>query len=73
MDKKKGYLCIFVTTILFSSMEIVLKLSAGEFNPVQITMERFLVGGLLLIPFAYRRSASGTENLQHLISSGLCC
>lgn len=52
MDKKKGYLCIFVTTILFSSMEIVLKLSAGEFNPVQITMERFLVGGLLLIPFA---------------------
>lgn len=52
MDKKKGYICIFAATVLFSSMEIALKLSAGEFHPLQITMGRFLVGGLILIPFS---------------------
>ena len=52
MDKRKGYICIFAATILFSSMEIALKLSAGEFHPLQITLGRFLVGGLILIPFA---------------------
>lgn len=52
MDKRKGYICIFVATILFSSMEIVLKMSAGEFHPIQITMGRFLVGGIVLLPFA---------------------
>ncbi len=52
MDKKKGYICIFIATILFSSMEIVLKMSAGEFHPIQITMGRFFVGGIVLLPFA---------------------
>ncbi len=52
MDRKKGYLCIVAATILFSSMEIVLKLSAGEFHPIQITMGRFFVGGIVLLPLA---------------------
>ena len=52
MDKRKGYICIFAASILFSSMEIALKLSAGDFHPLQVTMGRFLVGGLILIPFA---------------------
>lgn len=66
MDKKKGYICIFLATILFSSMEIVLKLSASQFHPIQITMGRFLVGGLLLSPFA----ASGLRKRRRHIGKG---
>ncbi|MCI2062044.1 MAG: DMT family transporter [Eubacteriaceae bacterium] len=51
-NKKKGFICIAVTTLLFSSMEIALKFISGDFNPVQLTFSRFLVGGLVLLPFA---------------------
>ena len=52
MDRKIGYLCIFVTTLLFSSVEIVLKLTADMLNPIQMTFGRFFIGGVLLIPLA---------------------
>ena len=51
---KKGYLYIIIATLLFSSMEIALKLVAGDFNPIQMTLTRFLMGGLVLLPFALR-------------------
>ncbi len=49
-----GCICIAMATLIFSTMEVVLKLPAvaGAFHPIQITMERFLVGGLCLIPVA---------------------
>mgnify|MGYP005953665599 CR=1 FL=1 len=49
-----GCLFIALATLIFSTMEVVLKLPAvsGAFHPMQITMERFLVGGLCLIPIA---------------------
>lgn len=50
---KKGYLYIAITTILFSTMEIVLKL-LGNINPIQMTFTRFIVGGLVLLPFALK-------------------
>lgn len=49
---KRGYIYIMITTILFSSMEIVLKTISGVFNPIQLTFTRFLIGGLILLPFA---------------------
>ena len=51
---KRGYLYIAVTTLLFSSMEVALKLISGQFNPIQLNFSRFLIGGLVLIPFAVR-------------------
>jgi drug/metabolite transporter (DMT)-like permease len=48
---KKGYVYIIMTTIIFSTMEIALKLVAGTLNPIQITFIRFFIGGLFLIPF----------------------
>lgn len=48
----KGYFFIALATILFSTMEISLKTCSGDFNPVQLTMIRFLVGGAALTPFA---------------------
>lgn len=48
--------CVFIAlaTLIFSTMEVMLKLPAvsGAFHPMQITLERFLVGGLCLIPVA---------------------
>lgn len=49
---RKGYIYIILTTIIFSTMEIALKLISGVFNPIQLTFTRFFVGGLFLIPFA---------------------
>lgn len=51
---KKGYLYIAITTVLFSSMEIVLKSISNTFNPIQLTFERFFIGGLILLPFAIK-------------------
>ena len=52
MKVKSGYIYILLTAFMFSTMEIALKLVSGVFAPMQITMLRFLVGGVLLIPFA---------------------
>lgn len=51
---KKGYVYILLTTILFSSMEISLKMVAAEFNPFQMTFLRFFIGTLILFPFAIK-------------------
>ena len=47
-----GYVYIGITTVLFSSLEVVLKNTSTSFNPIQITLSRFLVGGFVLLPFA---------------------
>ena len=49
-----GGLYIALAAGIFSTLEILLKhpAVAGTFHPLQITMERFLVGGLCLIPAA---------------------
>lgn len=53
-NRKQGYLCIAITTVFFSLMEIVLKFIGGDLNPVQVTFSRFLFGGLVLLPFAVK-------------------
>ena len=50
----RGYIFIFLATVFFSSMEVALKTVAQDFHPMQLTCTRFLIGGLLLIPFAMR-------------------
>lgn len=50
----KGYFYILVTALAFSTMEIVGKMIATEINPFQITFIRFLIGGMILLPFAVR-------------------
>lgn len=51
---KKGYIYIGISTILFSSMEIVLKIVSSDFNPIQLTLSRFLIGGLILLPLSLK-------------------
>lgn len=52
---KKGILYIFLATILFSSMEIVLKIISTQFHPLQITLLRFVIGSVVLAPMAVKK------------------
>lgn len=54
LSLKKGYLYIALATILFSTMEITLKTISGNFSPIQLTLSRFFVGGVVLLPFAIK-------------------
>jgi len=72
---KKGYLYIALTTIIFSTMEIALKLVSGAFNPIQLTFTRFFIGGLFLIPFALsalrkKHSSISTSELRYFAFLG---
>lgn len=49
---KKGYLYIAVAVIMFTSFEVVLKFIAGQINPVQLTLCRFAIGFVFLLPVA---------------------
>ncbi len=49
-----GYLYIILCTLIFSMVEVVLKMISGVFHPMQITALRFFIGGLVLLPFALR-------------------
>ena len=51
---RSGYIFIILCAVIFSTMEVMLKTVHGVFAPMQITCLRFLVGGVLLIPFAMR-------------------
>ena len=51
---RSGYILIVLCAVIFSTMEVMLKTVHGVFAPMQITCLRFLVGGVLLIPFAMR-------------------
>lgn len=51
---RSGYIFIVLCAVIFSTMEVMLKTVHGVFAPMQITCLHFLVGGVLLIPFAMR-------------------
>lgn len=79
-NKLQGYLLILLTTLIFSTMEVALKMPAisGAFAPMQITLERFLIGGLVLLPFAARdRRRRGValtgKDHRRLMLTGLFC
>ena len=51
---KKGYLYIAVAVVMFTSFEVVLKFIAGQINSVQLTLCRFAVGFVFLLPIALK-------------------
>lgn len=75
---KKGYICIALTTFLFSTMEIFLKLVSGNFNSIQMTASRFLVGSIVLLPFAMKnlkmkKISLTKEDFIHFALLGFIC
>lgn len=49
---RKGYLYIAISVVMFTSFEVVLKFIAQQINPVQLTLCRFAIGFVLLLPVA---------------------
>jgi drug/metabolite transporter (DMT)-like permease len=77
-DMKKGYLYIFLATILFSSMEVALKLFSNSFHPLQVNFLRFLIGAVILLPPAIsglkKRSAKlNRSDLLFFALTGFLC
>lgn len=54
----QGYVFILLSALLFSSMEIALKLASNQFNPMQLTFLRFLIGAIVILPAAIKNIKS---------------
>ena len=51
-EKKRSILCVIFCAFCFGTMEIALKIGGSVFGALQITFLRFLIGGIVLLPFA---------------------
>lgn len=51
---KKVYLGIVMAAFLFGTMEVALKTAGSNLDSFQLTALRFLIGGILLLPFALK-------------------
>jgi drug/metabolite transporter (DMT)-like permease len=51
---KKTALYIILSALIFSTMEVALKIAGGTVDPLQMTFLRFVIGGVLLLPFGLR-------------------
>lgn len=51
---KKVIACILCTAFLFGTMEVVLKIGGASFDSLQLTFLRFIIGGIVLTPFAIK-------------------
>ena len=63
MAAKKGYFYIVVTIIMFTSYEVVLKFISGQLNSMQLTLCRFAVGFVILLPLAVHTLKKRGERL----------
>ena len=75
---RSGYFYIVLCAVIFSTMEVMLKTVHGALAPMQITCLRFLVGGILLIPFASRsmkkkNAALTRKDIGFFALSGFLC
>ena len=76
--KKNGLIYVFITAILFATLEPVSKLIAGQIEPLTMTFIRFLIGSVVLFPFALyiqkknRIKLGGKLHLKFLLAGILC-
>jgi drug/metabolite transporter (DMT)-like permease len=59
-----GYLLILFTITLFSTLEVTGKLIGSNISPFAITAYRFLIGGLLILPFAIKSIKNRKQKLK---------
>ena len=65
MNRKRGYLYILLAAMIYSTTEVALKGLGGVFAPMQITVERVLIGALFMLPFALRSLRRNAIRLPH--------
>lgn len=49
---RKSYVYVIITALLFGTMEVSCKIGGSSLDPFQLTFLRFLIGGIVLLPFA---------------------
>lgn len=68
VDLKKVVLCVCMAALLFSTMEVALKIGGGGLDSIQLTFIRFLIGAVMLLPFAvHERKGKGMPSLKDTI------
>lgn len=75
---KKGYWFIILAAVLFSTMEIALKMVSNQFNPIQITFLRFFIGSIILLPIALknikiRKITLNKNDIKFFFLTGFIC
>ncbi len=75
---KKLVAFIITSAVLFSTMEVVLKIAGTQLDSFQLTMIRFFVGGLFLLPFALMEirkyhTAITKKDYLHMAAMGIVC
>ena len=62
---KKAYCFVVLTALLFSTMEVACKVAGNDLDPFQLTFLRFLIGGLILLPFGIAEMKKKEIKLNH--------
>ena len=69
--ERRAVLALVLAGVLFGSTFLVVKNAVGRLSVVPFLGARFALGGLILLPFALRRSPSPHE-VRHGIAAGMC-
>lgn len=75
---KKVAIYIFLAAFFFGTMEVSLKLAGNELDELQLTFLRFMIGGLLLLPFALAEMKSRENHISlkdygYMLLLGIVC
>lgn len=75
---KKLVTFIITSAVLFSTMEVVLKIAGNQLDSFQLTMIRFFIGGLFLLPFALAEirkyhTVITKKDYLHMAAMGIIC
>lgn len=75
---KKLITYILGSAILFSTMEVALKVAGTQFDAFQLTLLRFMIGGSFLFPFALleirkNQTIITKKDILHLLVMGIVC
>ncbi|SFL79005.1 DMT family transporter [Halanaerobium salsuginis] len=75
---RQKYLYIILATILFSTMEIALKMAGAQYNPHQLNFLRFFIGGLILLPLALKnikakKLSLNSSDVKFFLLQGFIC
>ncbi|MDD4566229.1 MAG: DMT family transporter, partial [Eubacteriales bacterium] len=75
---KKLIIYILGSAALFSTMEVALKVAGTQLDAFQLTLIRFMIGGLLLLPFALieirkNQTVITKKDMLHMLVMGIVC
>lgn len=75
---KKSVLYIIIAAVCFGSMEVSLKIAGASFDAFQLTFLRFLIGGIVLLPFSIadlkkRKVKLSVSDYLYMLLLGIIC